>query len=251
MAAGALNGKAALVTGGSRGIGAAIARRLAADGADVAVTYVNRPDAAEAVAAEIRALGRRAKALRADAGDPSAVAAAVDGAAERLGRLDILVNNAGIFALGSVADMPLAEFDRTLAVNVRAVFAAAQAAARHMGEGGAGGRIITIGSVNADRVPFEGMSAYAMSKAAVVGLTRGMARDLAARGITVNVVQPGPVDTDMNPADTSFADAMRALLAVKRYGRPEEIAGAVAYLASPEAAYVTGTTLSVDGGFLT
>ncbi len=248
MAVGALNGKAALVTGGSRGIGAAIARRLAADGADVAVTYLSRPDAAEAVVAEIRVLGRRAEALRVNAEDPSAVAAAVDGAAERLGRLDILVNNAGVFTLGSVADMPLAEFDRTLAVNVRAVFAAAQAAARHMGEGG---RIITIGSVNAGRVPFEGMSAYAMSKAAVMGLTRGMARDLAAGGITVNVVQPGPIDTDMNPADTAFADAMRALLAIKRYGRPEEIAGAVAYLASPEAAYVTGTALSVDGGFLT
>ena len=248
MAVGALNGKAALVTGGSRGIGAAIARRLAADGADVAVTYLSRPDAAEAVVAEIRALGRRAATIRADAGDPSAVTAAVDGAAERLGRLDILVNNAGVFALGSVADMPLAEFDRTLAVNVRAVFAAAQAAARRMGEGG---RIVTVGSVNAGRVPFEGMSAYAMSKAAVMGLTRGMARDLAARGITVNVVQPGPIDTDMNPADTEFADAMRALLAIKRYGHPEEIAGAVAYLASPEAAYVTGIALSVDGGFLT
>ena len=242
-----LRGKVALVTGGSRGIGAAIARRLAADGADVALTYVSKPDAAEAVAGEIRAQGRRAEAIQADAADPSSVIAAVDRTAERLGRLDILVNNAGIAKHGDIAEMPLDDFDAILAVNVRAVFVACQAAARHMDEGG---RIITIGSVNAERLPFAGSSAYGMSKAAVMGLTRGMARDLGKRGITVNVVQPGPIETDMNPGNTDFADAMRNLLAIRRYGHPEEIAAAVAYLAAPEAAYVTGTALTVDGGFL-
>lgn len=242
-----LSGKTALVTGGSRGIGAAIAKRLAKDGADVALTYVSKPDAAEAVVAEMRKLGRRAEALQVDAADPASVTKAVDGTAERFGRLDILVNNAGIAKHGTIAEMPLDDFDRIVAVNVRAVFVAAQAAARHMGEGG---RIITIGSVNAERVPFAGTAAYAMSKAAIMGLTRGMARDLAADGITVNVVQPGPVETDMNPGDTEFADAMRGLLAIRRYGHPDDIAGAVAYLAAPEAAYVTGIALTVDGGFL-
>jgi 3-oxoacyl-[acyl-carrier protein] reductase len=241
-----LAGKVALVTGGSRGIGAAIAQRLAADGADVAITYTSaQPKAAEVVRA-IEAGGRRAIALRADSGDVQAVRAAVAEAVRALGRLDVLVNNAGIVVFAPVEAISIEDFDRIIAVNVRAVFVAAQEAAKHMG---AGGRIITIGSVNADRVPVPGLSVYAMTKAAVAGLTRGLARDLGARGITVNNVQPGPVDTDMNPADGPFADAMRGLIAVGRYGKADEIAAMVAYLASPEASYVTGVSLTIDGGF--
>jgi 3-oxoacyl-[acyl-carrier protein] reductase len=163
-----------------------------------------------------------------------------------LGGLDVLVNNAGIADFKTLEQISLEDFDRVVAVNVRAVFVAAQAAARHMKEGG---RIITIGSVNADRVPFAGASVYAMSKAAIAGLTRGLARDLGPRGITVNVVQPGPVDTDMNPATGPLAETMKGFLALKRYGRGEEIAGMVSYLASSEAAFVTGAALTIDGGF--
>lgn len=243
---GILDGKAALVTGGSRGIGAAIVKRLAADGAAVAFTYVSAPQKAEAVAGEITAAGGRAVAIRADGADAEAVRAAVTQTVSTLGRLDILVNNAGIAVISPVDQFSLEDFDRMVAVNVRAVFVAAQEAARHME---AGGRIITIGSVNADRMPFAGGAVYAMTKAAVAGLTRGLARDLGSRGITVNTVQPGPVDTDMNPSEGEFAELMKSWLAVGRYGHAAEIAGMVAYLASPEAAYVTGASLTIDGGF--
>ena len=241
-----LSGKAALVTGGSRGIGAAIAKRLARDGADVAITYASAQQKADEVVHAITASGRRGFAIRADSGDAQAVQGAVAETVRELGRLDVLVNNAGIVVVAPLEDVSLQDFDRIVAVNVRAVFVAAQAASKHMG---AGGRIITIGSVNADRVPVAGLSVYAMTKAAVAGLTRGLARDLGPRGITVNNVQPGPVDTDMNPADGAFAETMRSFLAVGRYGTGDEIAAMVAYLAGPEAGYVTGVSLTIDGGF--
>jgi 3-oxoacyl-[acyl-carrier protein] reductase len=244
--AGTLTGKVALVTGGSRGIGAAIAKRLARDGASVAITYASAQQKAEEVVRAIEAAGGRSLAIRADSGDAGEVKRAVAETVRAFGRIDVLVNNAGIAVVAPLDRFSLDDFDRMVAVNVRGVFAAAQEASRHMGEGG---RIITIGSVNADRMPFAGGSVYAMTKAAVAGLTRGLARDLGPRGITVNNVQPGPVDTDMNPADGPFAEAMKGWMALARYGRGDEIAGMVAYLAGPEAAFVTGASLTIDGGF--
>ncbi|MCC6471495.1 MAG: 3-oxoacyl-ACP reductase FabG [Alphaproteobacteria bacterium] len=242
----ALDGKVALVTGGSRGMGAAIARRLARDGAAVAITYASAQAKADEVVRAIGAAGGKALAIRADSGDAAQLRHAVAETVAKLGRIDILVNNAGVLALGPVEQFALEDFDRTLAVNVRSVFVAAQEAARRMGEGG---RIITIGSVNADRVPFAGGSVYAMSKAAVAGLTRGLARDLGPRGITVNNIQPGPVDTDMNPKDGPMAGQMKSYMALPRYGTGDEIAGMVSYLAGPDGGYVTGASLTIDGGF--
>ncbi|MFB4394733.1 MULTISPECIES: 3-oxoacyl-ACP reductase family protein [unclassified Pseudomonas] len=241
-----LAGKVALVQGGSRGIGAAIVRRLAREGAQVAFTYVSSASAAQALAEEINATGARALALHADSADASAVQQVVEDTVKAFGRLDILVNNAGVLAVAPVAEFDLGDFDRLLAVNVRSVFVASQAAARHMGQGG---RIINIGSTNAERMPFAGGAPYAMSKSALVGLTRGMARDLGPHGITVNNVQPGPVDTDMNPASGDFADSLIPLMAIGRYGHADEIASFVAYLAGPEAGYITGASLTADGGF--
>lgn len=241
-----LAGKVAFVQGGSRGIGAAIVRRLAAEGASVAFTYVSSADKSRALAAELEGAGASILALHADSADAAALVAAVDEAAARFGRIDILVNNAAVLALGSVEELPLADFERTLAINVRSVFVATQAAVKHMGDGG---RVISIGSTNAERMPFAGGATYAMSKSALVGLTKGLARDLGPRGITVNNVQPGPVDTDMNPDDGDFAEALKGLMALPRYARSEEIASFVAYLAGPEAAYITGASLSIDGGF--
>ncbi|MCY1429988.1 Cyclic-di-GMP-binding biofilm dispersal mediator protein [compost metagenome] len=241
-----LSGKIAFVQGGSRGIGAAIVQRLARDGAAVAFTYVNSAQKAQELVAAVEAKGGNALAIQADSGDSKAVQAAIAQAAETYGRIDILVNNAGVLALAPVEEFNLDDFDRTIDVNIRSVFVATQAAVRHMGEGG---RVITIGSTNADRMPFVGGSVYAMSKAAIVGLTKGLARDLGPRGITVNNVQPGPVDTEMNPADSDFADSLRAIMAIDRYGRAEEIASFVAYLAGPEAGYITGASLTIDGGF--
>jgi 3-oxoacyl-[acyl-carrier protein] reductase len=234
------------VTGGSRGIGAAIAKRLAADGAAVAITYSSTPERAHEVVRAIEATGGRALAIKADSADADAGRSAVVETVRKLGRLDVLVNNAGIAKIGPLDDFSLADFDQSVVVNVRAVFVAAQEAARHLKDGG---RIVTIGSVNADRMPFAGGAVYAMTKAAVAGLTRGLARDLGPRGITVNVVQPGPVETDMNPATGPFAESLKALMAIPRYGQGSEVAGMVAYLASPEAAFVTGATLTIDGGF--
>ncbi|MBS1692919.1 MAG: 3-oxoacyl-ACP reductase FabG [Actinobacteria bacterium] len=241
-----LAGRRALVTGGSRGIGAEIVRRLAAEGAAVAFTYHSSPEQAEALAATLTAAGGTVVAIRADSGDADAIGAAVDDAAGRLGGLDTLVNNAGVAHIADVDTYPLDEFDRMLAINVRGVFAAIQRALPHLG---AGGRVITIGSVNADRVPVAGLAAYAMTKAAVAGLTRGLARELGPRGITVNNIQPGPVNTDMNPEAGEFADVMRGLTAVGRYGQPRDIADAVAYLARPETGYITGVNWNVDGGY--
>lgn len=241
-----LSGKVALVQGGSRGIGAAIVKRLAEQGAAVAFTYVSSQAVAEGLQDELQQAGGKALAIKADSADAEAVQQAVELTVERFGRLDILVNNAGVLAIGDIAEFSLEDFDRTLAVNVRSVFVATQAAVRHMGQGG---RIINIGSTNAERMPFAGGGTYAMSKSALVGLTRGLARDLGPRGITINNVQPGPVDTDMNPADSEFADSLLGLMAVGRYGHVEEIASFVAYLAGPEAAYITGASLTIDGGF--
>jgi 3-oxoacyl-[acyl-carrier protein] reductase len=241
-----LAGKVALITGGSRGIGAAIAMRLAQDGAAVAITYASAKGKADDVVRAIEAEGGQALALRADSADAEAVKGAVAQTVETLGRLDVLVNNAGIAKMAPLDQFSLDDFDRLVAVNIRGVFAATQEAARHMGEGG---RIIIIGSVNADRIPFIGGSVYGMTKAAVAGLTRGLAHDLGPRGITVNNVQPGPVDTDLNPADGPFAEMTKAQTALQRYGHAAEIAGLVAYLASPEAGFVTGASLTIDGGY--
>jgi 3-oxoacyl-[acyl-carrier protein] reductase len=241
-----LSNKVALVTGGSRGIGAAIAARLARDGAAVALTYAASAAKAGQVVQSIQAEGGNAVAIEADSADPEAVKRAVAETAERLGRLDILVNNAGVIHLAPIDDFPDDEFERMLAINVRGVFAATKAAARLMSEGG---RIIIVGSVNSDSVPFSGASVYALTKGAVASFARGLARDLGPRGITVNNIQPGPIDTDMNPADGQFASTLRGHLAIQRYGSAEEIAGLVAYLAGPEGGYITGANLKIDGGF--
>ncbi|WFE30104.1 SDR family oxidoreductase [Solwaraspora sp. WMMD791] len=242
----ALAGKVALVTGGSRGIGAAIVARLARDGADVAFTYRNAEDRAKSVVAEVEASGRRSLAICADSGDAAAVTGAVDRTAAELGRLDILVNNAGVFPYGEVDEVTLAELDATLAVHVRGVFLASQAAVRHMKQGG---RIISIGSCFAERVPYAGVALYAMTKSALIGLTRGLARDLGPRGITATVVHPGSTDTDMNPADGEGADHERSFIAVGQYAAPADIAATVSHLAGEGGRYITGTAISVDGGF--
>jgi 3-oxoacyl-[acyl-carrier protein] reductase len=241
-----LQNKRALVTGGGRGIGAAIVKRLAREGAHVALTYVSKPDEAAKTAAAAKAFGVQALALQADSAVPGAVSAAVDKAARELGGLDILVNNAGIGVFAAIDNLHLQDFDRVFAVNVRAVFVATQAAVKHMKEGG---RVINIGSCNAERMPFAGGAVYAMSKAALVGLVKGLARDLGPRGITINNIQPGPVDTDLNPAQGDFAEMLKTLMALPRYAHADEIAAMVAYLAGPEAGFVTGASLTIDGGF--
>jgi 3-oxoacyl-[acyl-carrier protein] reductase len=241
-----LQNKRALVTGGSRGIGAAIVRRLALEGAHVALTYVSKPDEANKTAAAARELGVETLAIQADSADAEAVVAAVERTAHAFGGLDILVNNAGIASMALIDDYTLQDFDRTFGVNVRAVFVATKAAVKHMK---GGGRVINIGSCNAERMPFTGGAVYAMSKSALVGLVQGLARDLGPRGITINNVQPGPVDTDLNPATSDFAEMLKKLMALPRYGNVNEIAAMVAYLAGPEAGFVTGASLTIDGGF--
>lgn len=243
---GHLSGKAALVTGGSRGIGAAIARHLARGGADVAITYTSSPEKASAVVAEVQSMGRRGLAIKADSADADAVAAAVDQAAERLGRLDILVNNAGIYNPAKFEDVTLADMERIWAINVRAPIVASHAALRHMGEGG---RIVNIGSCLAERVPGPGLTLYSMSKAALIGVTKGLARDVGSRGITVNNIEPGPIDTDMNPATGETADFQRSLVAVGRFGMPDDIAAMVTFLCGDTGRNITGASILVDGGF--
>ena len=241
-----LNGKVALVTGASRGIGAAIAKRLGQDGASVAITYSASPEKAAGVVKAIEAGGSKAIAIQADAADNEAVKRAVKATADKFGRIDILVNNAGVAHLAPIGEFPEDQFEHSLAVNVRSVFITTQEAVRHMGEGG---RIIMIGSVNSDSVPVPQLSVYALTKGAVASFTRGLARDLGPRGITVNNIQPGPIDTDMNPARGDFADKLKGYLAIRRYAESGEVAGLVSYLAGPEAAYITGASLKIDGGF--
>ncbi|HEV7259980.1 MAG TPA: SDR family oxidoreductase [Bosea sp. (in: a-proteobacteria)] len=240
-----LTGKRALVTGASRGIGAAIALALAEKGADVAITYERSAERAAEVVRAIEAKGRRGFAIQADSADADAVKRSVDQAAQSLGGLDILVNNAGIARGGPVAEQSLADIDALLAVNIRSVVLASQAAIKHLPEGG---RIISIGSCLAERVPFPGVTVYSMTKSALLAFTRGLARELGPRGVTVNLVHPGPTDTDMNPAAGGQADAQRAMTALGQYGKPEDVAAAVAFLASPGARQITGTGIVVDGG---
>jgi cyclic-di-GMP-binding biofilm dispersal mediator protein len=231
------NAKKVLVLGGSRGIGAAIVRRFANEGAAVTFTYAGSKDAAVALAAEVGAT-----AIRSDAADRDAVI----GVVRDQGALDVLIVNAGTLVTGDPLEIEADAIDQMIDVNVRAPYHAAVEAARHMPEGG---RIIVIGSVNGDRMPFAGGSAYALTKSALQGMARGLARDFGARGITVNIIQPGPTATDMNPEDGPMSEFMHSFMAIKRHGRPEEIAGLAAYLAGPEAGYTTGALHTIDGGF--
>jgi 3-oxoacyl-[acyl-carrier protein] reductase len=243
-----LAGKKALVTGASRGIGAAIAKGLASAGADVALTFFNSPAQAEATADAIRGLGVRGEAIRADAGDGEAVRAAVALAHERLGGLHILVNNAGIFARQPLQDTTDDQFDRVMAVNLRGAYIAIKSAVPLLGRGG---RIINLSSTFGARVPAPGIGLYAISKFAVAGMTRAFARDLAPRGITVNAIQPGPIATEMNPDDSRHARLMAMMTALGRYGEPEDVARMAVFLAGAESAFITGATFNVDGGFET
>ena len=241
-----LKGKRALVTGASRGIGAAIAKALAAEGAVVAITYEKSAEAAGEVVNAIKAIGRRAAAILADSADAAAVQASVEKTVAELGGLDILVNNAGILRLSPVKDISLEDINALLNVNVRAPIVASKAAIPHLGNGG---RIINIGSFFADKVPGgAGLPVYALTKSALTAFSQGLARELGPSDITVNVVQPGSIDTDMNPAHGPFGEILRSITALGRYGKVEDIANIVTFLASPKAQYITGTTLTVDGG---
>jgi 3-oxoacyl-[acyl-carrier protein] reductase len=241
-----LKEKVAFITGGSRGIGAGIAKRLAAEGANVVITYVQAADKANEVVKAITAMGQKAMAIAANSAVPRELTAAIEKAAATFGRIDILVNNAGVYICKPFQELTAQDYDDSMNVNVQAVFVAAQAAVRYMQPGGS---IITIGSNMADHVAFPTGTLYAMSKSALSGFTKGLARDLGPLGITVKLVQPGPVDTDMNPANAPHSDLLRGLLAIGRYGKPEEIGALVAYLASEESAFMTGTALTIDGGF--
>jgi 3-oxoacyl-[acyl-carrier protein] reductase len=240
-----LTSKVALVTGGSRGIGAGIAKRLAADGASVAITYTKGADAAAAVVKEIEAAGGKAIAIQADATDADAVKAAVEKTVTTFKGLDILVNNAGTAIPKPFEEATLDELDRVLALNIRGVFVATQAALKHMKTGG---RVIMIGSCVGERTLTPGLAAYSATKGAVKMFTQGLAREVGSRGITVNNVQPGPIDTDLNPASGDWATPQKAITALNRYGKVEEVAALVAFVASPESSYITGANLTVDGG---
>jgi len=240
-----LDGKVALVTGASRGIGAAIAKRLAADGADVAITYAKDVDGANAVVKAIESAGRKGFAVQADAADAGAVNAAVEQVVKTFGRIDVLVNNAGTAIPKPFEEATLEEIDRVFAINVRGVMVATQAALKHMPNGG---RIISIGSCVGERMMTPGLTAYSATKGAVKMFTQGLAREVGDRNITVNNIQPGPIDTELNPAAGDWAAPQLALTALKRYGHVDEVAALVAFVASPEAAYITGANLTVDGG---
>jgi 3-oxoacyl-[acyl-carrier protein] reductase len=240
-----LEGKIALITGGSRGIGAEIAKRLAADGANVAITYTKGADAAASVVKEIERGGRKAIAIQADATDADAVEAAVERTVATFGRLDILVNNAGTAIPKTFEETTLEELDRLIDINVRGTFVATQAALKHMKSGG---RIIMIGSSVGERVVVPGLVPYSATKGAVKMFTQGLSREVGSRGITVNNIQPGPIDTDLNPAAGEWAVPQKAATALDRYGHVEEVAALVAFVAGPEASYITGANLTVDGG---
>ena len=242
-----LEGKVALITGGSRGIGAAIAKRLAAEGANVAITYTKGADAAASVVKEIERAGRKAIAIQADAADADAVKAAVEKTVTTFGRLDILVNNAGTAVPKRFEETTLEELDRLMDINVRGVFVATQAALKHMKSGG---RIISIGSAVGERALTPGLVPYSATKGAVKMFTQGLSREVASRGITVNNVQPGPIDTDTNPATGEWAVPQKAFTALGRYGHVNEVAALVAFVAGPESSYITGANLNVDGGMI-
>lgn len=240
-----LENKVAIITGGGRGMGAAITKRLAAEGATVVLTYSKSPEKAAAVAADINASGGRALAIEADSADPQAVTNAVARTITEFGKIDILVNNAGIYIGKAFEEHTLDDYEQIMSVNVRAVYVASLAAVKHIP---AGGRIITIGSNMADSALSPQTTLYTMSKAALTGFTRGLARDLGEKDITVNLVQPGPINTDMNPSDTDLADFLRGRMALSEYGTGEDIAGLVAFLASEEGKFITGTAITIDGG---
>jgi 3-oxoacyl-[acyl-carrier protein] reductase len=240
-----LEGKVALVTGGSRGIGAAIAKRLAADGAIVAITYTKGAEAAASVVEAIKSAGGKAIAVQADATAPDQVKAAIDKTVAALGKLDVFVNNAGTAIPKKFEDTTLDELDRVIDINLRGAFVATQAALKHMNEGG---RIILIGSCVGERMMTPGLVAYAATKGAIKMFAQGLAREVGDRGITVNNIQPGPIDTDLNPASGDWAAPQKALTALNRYGSVDDVASLVAFVASPDAAYITGASLTVDGG---
>lgn len=240
-----LEGKIAFITGGSRGIGAAIAKRLAADGASVAITYSKGADAAASVVKAIERAGGKATAIQADAGDADAVRSAVERTVKTFGRLDVLVNNAGTAIPMKIEETTLADFDRVFAVNVRGAFVATQAALKHIKSGG---RIIMIGSCVGERVLTPGLASYSATKGAIKMFAQGLARELGPRGITVNNVQPGPIDTDLNPASGEWAAGQKAVVPLERYGRADEVAALVAFVAGPESSYINGANLTVDGG---
>jgi 3-oxoacyl-[acyl-carrier protein] reductase len=241
-----LENKVALVTGGSRGIGAATVRRLAAEGARVAFTYTSSAEKAQALVAEINAAGGRALAIKANSAQASEIINAVNKTVAEWGGLHILVNNAGIIIAKDFQEHTLEDYDQIMSVNVKAVYVATQEALKHIKTGG---RIITIGSNMADNAIGQNMTLYTMSKSALQGFTRGLARDLGPKGINVTLVQPGPIDTDMNPADGAHADHARSRMALGRYGAAEDVAGLVSFLSSNDAGHITGSWITVDGGF--
>jgi 3-oxoacyl-[acyl-carrier protein] reductase len=240
-----LEGKIALITGGSRGIGAAIAKRLAADGANVAITYTKGADAAASVVKEIERAGGKAIAIQADAADADASKAAVEKTVATFGRLDVLVNNAGTAVPKTFEETTLEELDRVIDINVRGIFVATQAALKHMKSGG---RIIMIGSCVGERIMTPGLVPYSATKGAVKMFTQGLSREVGPRGITVNNIQPGPIDTELNPAAGDWAAPQKANTALDRYGSVDEVAALVAFVAGPESSYITGANLTVDGG---